>query len=138
MTPLPVRNRPRRATAHRSVRVAHALVGGAAGVMWLVLPLTAARGGPPAVPAGPAGAAASTPARDRAGGGAPSADLVLPLVTAGTVCVLAGYGRVRRLRRARTRTTPGATPTGARDDLPGCAGPPAADRPAPSRGATGG
>ncbi|MFI5878237.1 hypothetical protein [Streptomyces sp. NPDC051554] len=35
------------------------------------------------------------------------ADLVLPLVAVGGVAVLAGYGYVRRTRRARTRTTPG-------------------------------
>ncbi|MGC9440812.1 hypothetical protein [Streptomyces sp. WG5] len=36
-----------------------------------------------------------------------SADLVPPLVTAGAALLLAGYGRVRRVRRTRTRTTPG-------------------------------
>ncbi|MFF4251550.1 hypothetical protein ACFY1L_10100 [Streptomyces sp. NPDC001663] len=34
-------------------------------------------------------------------------DLVLPLLAVGVVGVLAGYGYVRRTRRARTRTTPG-------------------------------
>ncbi|MET9772897.1 hypothetical protein ABZ023_01365 [Streptomyces sp. NPDC006367] len=36
-----------------------------------------------------------------------SADLVPPLVTAGVALLLAGYGRARRVRRFRTRTTPG-------------------------------
>ncbi|WP_268255145.1 hypothetical protein [Streptomyces flaveolus] len=36
-----------------------------------------------------------------------SADLVPPLVTAGAVLLLAGYARMRRTRRARSRTTPG-------------------------------
>ncbi|MCX4764736.1 hypothetical protein OG562_27960 [Streptomyces sp. NBC_01275] len=35
------------------------------------------------------------------------ADLVLPLVAVGAVGVAAGYGYVRRVRRARRRTTPG-------------------------------
>ncbi|MFH9731176.1 hypothetical protein [Streptomyces sp. NPDC017260] len=41
-----------------------------------------------------------------------SADLVPPLVTAGAALLLAGYGHVRRTRRARTRTTPGRPGTG--------------------------
>ncbi|MEU6255486.1 hypothetical protein [Streptomyces sp. NPDC047043] len=42
-------------------------------------------------------------------------DLVLPLLAVGVVGVLAGYGYVRRTRRARTRTTPGGAvaPVGA-------------------------
>lgn len=90
------------------MRVAHAVVGGAAGVVWLVLPVmtinaevpvAAARGGPVAVAGGHG--------RQDAEGGASGADLVLPLVAVGGVGVLAGYGYVRRTRRARTRTTPG-------------------------------
>lgn len=41
-----------------------------------------------------------------------SVDLVPPLVTAGAALLLAGCGRVRRIRRARTRTTPGRVRTG--------------------------
>ncbi|MDG9722008.1 MULTISPECIES: hypothetical protein [unclassified Streptomyces] len=41
-----------------------------------------------------------------------SADLLPPLVTAGAALLLAGYGRLRRTRRARTRTTPGRPGTG--------------------------
>ncbi|MFJ5301741.1 hypothetical protein [Streptomyces sp. NPDC088350] len=61
------------------------------------VPVAAARGGPVAAEHGERGAEGSTSA----------ADLVLPLVAVGGVGVLAGYGYVRRTRRARTRTTPG-------------------------------
>ncbi|MFI6459316.1 hypothetical protein [Streptomyces sp. NPDC050538] len=63
------------------------------------------------------GRSASTPAQDtdlstpptpqHAEASTSGADLVLPLVALGGVVVLAGYGYVRRTRRARTRTTPG-------------------------------
>ncbi|MGW3104206.1 hypothetical protein [Streptomyces sp. NPDC001100] len=43
----------------------------------------------------------------QAADGTSAADLVLPLVAVGGAGVLAGYGYVRRTRRARTRTTPG-------------------------------
>ncbi|MBU6534207.1 hypothetical protein ACFUIW_09150 [Streptomyces sp. NPDC057245] len=43
-----------------------------------------------------------------------SVDLVPPLVTAGAVLLLAGYGHVRRVRRARSRTTPGRAAGGVR------------------------
>ncbi|MFJ8541451.1 hypothetical protein ACIRFH_05395 [Streptomyces sp. NPDC093586] len=36
-----------------------------------------------------------------------STDLVPPLVTAGAALLLAGCARARRIRRTRTRTTPG-------------------------------
>ncbi|MGN5380036.1 hypothetical protein ACQ4WX_30995 [Streptomyces lasalocidi] len=42
--------------------------------------------------------------------GTSTADLVLPLVAGGAAVVLAGYGCLRRTRRARTRTTPGVVP----------------------------
>ncbi len=83
------------------------MLGGAVGVVWLVLPVmtinaevpvAAARGGPVADAGGH---------RQQVAEGATSADLVLPLVALGGVGVLAGYGYVRRTRRARTRTTPG-------------------------------
>ncbi|MFD3499592.1 hypothetical protein [Streptomyces sp. NPDC058678] len=38
-----------------------------------------------------------------------AADLVLPLAVVGAAGVLAGYGYLRRTRRARTRTTPGGS-----------------------------
>ncbi|MEU6482277.1 hypothetical protein ABZ858_36535 [Streptomyces sp. NPDC047017] len=96
--------RPRRAAGRRAV------LGGAAGLLWLVLGVMTIIEGTavasPALPrpAGPVSAAA----RDETSG----ADLVLPLVAVGAALVLAGYGHVRRTRRARTRTTPG----GARRD----------------------
>jgi hypothetical protein len=98
------------------VRVAHAVLGGAAGVVWLVLPVmtinaevpvAATRAGSAAVPAGE-GADTGQEADD----GTSAADLVLPLVAVGGAGVLAGYGYVRRTRRARTRTTPGVVSPG--------------------------
>ncbi|MFG2378083.1 hypothetical protein ACGFY9_42325 [Streptomyces sp. NPDC048504] len=85
------------------------MLGGAVGVVWLVLPVmtinadvpvAAARGGPVA--------GAGGQGQQQAEGTTSGADLVLPLVAVGGVAVLAGYGYVRRTRRARTRTTPGA------------------------------
>ncbi|MGW2572526.1 hypothetical protein [Streptomyces sp. NPDC001537] len=57
----------------------------------------------PAARAQPAAASAAAPRQN----GTSAADLVLPVVAAGAVVVVAGYGYVRRTRRARTRTTPG-------------------------------
>ncbi|MET7490064.1 hypothetical protein [Streptomyces sp. NPDC005538] len=57
-------------------------------------PVAAAGGGPVA-------------AEREAEGSASATDLVLPLAAVGGVGILAGYGYLRRTRRARTRTTPG-------------------------------
>ncbi|WP_405996379.1 hypothetical protein [Streptomyces sp. NBC_00986] len=62
------------------------------------VPVATARGGPVAG----AGGHGQQEADEGSG-----ADLVLPLVAVGGAAVLAGYGYVRRTRRARTRTTPG-------------------------------
>ncbi|MER6380157.1 hypothetical protein ACWDBP_04190 [Streptomyces sp. NPDC001233] len=119
MTSSLIRGRPRSATAHIWVRVAYAVLGTVVGVGWLVLPVmtVGARDPVPAAPAGTvAGAAAvsapsvsaraSTVAAPQQGGTS-AADLVLPLVAGVAAVVLAGYGYLRRTRRARTRTTPG-------------------------------
>ncbi|MET9384031.1 hypothetical protein ABZY09_23850 [Streptomyces sp. NPDC002928] len=45
-------------------------------------------------------------------GGPSAVDLVLPLAAVGAAGVAAGYGYIRRTRRARTRTTPGGAPAG--------------------------
>ncbi|EPD55086.1 hypothetical protein HMPREF1211_07987 [Streptomyces sp. HGB0020] len=76
--------------------MAHTLVGGLAGVAWLVLPWMTINNVVPV----PAAAAA---ARDETS----ATDLVLPVAVVVVVVALAGYGYVRRTRRARTRTTPG-------------------------------
>ncbi|MFF8591089.1 hypothetical protein ACF061_06540 [Streptomyces sp. NPDC015220] len=55
--------------------------------------------------AGPAPGTAAPPQDETSG-----SDLVLPLVAVGAAGLLAGYGYVRRTRRARTRTTPGGGP----------------------------
>ncbi|MFJ9537810.1 hypothetical protein ACIRPX_11185 [Streptomyces sp. NPDC101225] len=105
MTPPLIRGRPRRAASHISARVAHALVGGIAGVVWLVLPwMTINHHVPvPATRAAPSAPSAAGAEQDETSATA----LLLPLVAVIVVGVLAGYGYVRRTRRARTRTTPG-------------------------------
>ncbi|MEU6535406.1 hypothetical protein [Streptomyces sp. NPDC047000] len=104
------RGRSRRASsAHIPVRVAHAVLGVAVGLVWLVLPLTTGPGGSsaPATRAGPvAGVQTSAPRarQDESSGTA----LVLPLVVAVAAVTFAALGFVRRTRRARSRTTPAA------------------------------
>ncbi|WUE93324.1 hypothetical protein OG381_30070 [Streptomyces sp. NBC_00490] len=103
MTSSLFRGRPRRATSHISVRVAHTLLGGLAGVVWLVLPGMAFDDG--GAVAGPRAEAAQQVRAQEDGSSA--ADLVLPLLAVGAAGAVAGYTYVRRTRRARTRTTPG-------------------------------
>ncbi|MFG2278877.1 hypothetical protein ACGFNQ_09345 [Streptomyces asoensis] len=106
MTSSMLRGRPRRAASHISVRVAHAVLGGAIGVVWLVLPgMTSGDDDPVAIKNPTPGASAAATADD----GRSTVDLVLPLVAVGAAGAAAGYGYVRRVRRARTRTTPGGT-----------------------------
>lgn len=86
------------------MRVTHAVLGGAAGIVWLALPvMTINSGTAVALPRDGPVPVAAAPQQDETSG----ADLVLPLVAVGAAVVLAGYGFVRRTRRARTRTTPG-------------------------------
>ncbi|MEU9988429.1 hypothetical protein AB0E10_16865 [Streptomyces sp. NPDC048045] len=104
MTSSLIRGRPRRATAHIRVRITRAVLGGLVGAGWLVFPVMTVgdRGPVPVDPAGPVASAAAAP-HD----GTSTTDLVMPLVALGAAGALAGYGYVRRTRRARTRTTPG-------------------------------
>ncbi|MGW1909386.1 hypothetical protein ACWCQS_01150 [Streptomyces sp. NPDC002076] len=104
MTSSLIRGRPRRAKAHICVRVAHAVLGVVVGAGWLVLPVMTAGAQDP-VPVAPTGtvASAAAPQQD----GPSTADLVLPLIAVVAAVGLAGYGYLRRTRRARTRTTPG-------------------------------
>ncbi len=90
------------------MRVVLALVGGLIGVVWLVLPGVTGRG---------QGRVAGGAARAVAGGvgqgevgETSAADLVMPMLAVVAVAVLAGYGFLRRRRRARGRTTPGGAP----------------------------
>ncbi|WP_217557199.1 hypothetical protein [Streptomyces sp. GbtcB6] len=102
MTSSLIRGRPRHATGHIGVRVGHAVLGGVAGVVWLVLPvMTSATQDP--VPVTGGGTVAAAQAAD----GASATDYVLPLVAVAAAGALGGYGYVRRIRRARSRTTPG-------------------------------
>ncbi|MET8560321.1 hypothetical protein ABZV75_06825 [Streptomyces flaveolus] len=108
MTSSLIRGRPRRATAHIRVRVARAVLGALVGAGWLVLPVMTVDAGDP-VPMAPVGTVASAAAPQQ--GGTSTADLVLPLIAGVTAVALAGYGYLRRTRRARTRTTPGIVST---------------------------
>lgn len=90
------------------MRVGHALAGALIGVVWLVLS---------GVTVGGEGRVAGGAARPVAGGVAQgevgetsAADLVMPMLAVVAVTVLAGYGFLRRRRRARGRTTPGGAP----------------------------
>ncbi|MFR0358019.1 hypothetical protein [Streptomyces sediminimaris] len=116
MTSSLFRGRPRRAVSHISVRVAHALVGGLAGAVWLVLPWMTINDDVPVPATRAAASAPSSPAARQDETSA--ADLVLPLVAVAVAGVFAGYGYVRRTRRARTRTTPGGTVGGGPDGGP--------------------
>ncbi|MDR6979373.1 hypothetical protein J2X68_006109 [Streptomyces sp. 3330] len=104
MTSSMLRGRPRRATSHISVRVAHAVLGGAVGVVWLVLPVMTSGGDAPVAIKNPAPGASAAAADDDEKS---TVDLVLPLVAVGAAGALAGYGYLRRVRRTRARTTPG-------------------------------
>ncbi|MFD4575960.1 hypothetical protein ACFWNK_24795 [Streptomyces sp. NPDC058417] len=97
------RGRSRPVRSHRSVRVAHAVLGGTAGFVWLVLPGMTSTAGAPVAGTATQSVSAAAPEGDETS----TADLVLPLLAVGAAGALAGYGYVRRVRRARTRTTPG-------------------------------
>ncbi|NUV63611.1 hypothetical protein [Streptomyces sp. CAI-85] len=102
------RGRPPRVASHISVRVAHAVLGAAAGLVWLVLPgMTSQNEAPVAIKEpGPTASAAAAPADEASG-----TDLVLPVAAVGAAGLLAGYGYIRRVRRTRDRTTPGSAAT---------------------------
>ncbi|MFJ3661786.1 hypothetical protein ACIPPM_15140 [Streptomyces sp. NPDC090119] len=104
MTSSLVRGRPRHATAHIRVRVAHALVGAVAGAGWLAIPVLAAQDPATASPP-PTTAAPAAPRDDESS----AVDLILPVAVLGTAGVLAAYGYVRRGRRASGAVS--ATPT---------------------------
>ncbi|MER6557284.1 hypothetical protein ABT300_05865 [Streptomyces sp. NPDC001027] len=106
------RGRPRRPGPHISVRVAHALLGCAIGLVWLVLPGMTSRDDAPVAIKEPASAPSSVAAAVEEEDETSAADLVLPLVAVAAVGALAGYGYVRRVRRARSRTTPGGSADG--------------------------
>ncbi|WSQ11602.1 hypothetical protein OG604_29800 [Streptomyces sp. NBC_01231] len=108
MTSSLIRGRPRSARSHISVRVAHAVLGGVAGVAWLVLPGTTINTDVPVAISSHAPGVGTTAAAPK-DEDTSAVDLVVPLVAAGAVGALAGYGYVRRTRRARTRTTPGTS-----------------------------
>ncbi|MFF0713212.1 hypothetical protein ACWEVM_02720 [Streptomyces bauhiniae] len=96
MTSSLVRGRPRHATAHIRVRVAHALVGAVAGAGWLAIPVLAAQEPATASPPRTAPAAPAAPRDDESS----AVDLILPVAVLGTAGVVAAYSYVRRGRRA--------------------------------------
>ncbi|MFY4723871.1 hypothetical protein [Streptomyces sp. LaBMicrA B280] len=106
MTSSLFRGRSRRAKAHIRVRVTHAVLGALVGAGWLMLPLMTAATRRP-VPATSPGMPAEAAAPGQ--GGTSAADYVLPLIAVAAAAVLAAYGYLRRVRRTRTRTTPGTT-----------------------------
>ncbi|WP_216369643.1 hypothetical protein [Streptomyces griseofuscus] len=114
MTSSLFRGRSRCAKAHIRVRVAHAVLGALVGAGWLMLPLMTVATRRP-VPATAPGTLADAAAPGQ--GGTSAADYALPLIAVAAAAVLAAYGYLRRVRRTRTRTTPGTT-------LPGRTAPP--------------
>lgn len=96
------------------MRVTHAVLGALAGAGWLMLPLMTVATRRP-VPATSPGAAAGAAAPGQ--GVTSAADYVLPLIAVAAAAAMAAYGYLRRVHRARTRTTPGTT-------LPGRPAPP--------------
>ncbi|GHI05228.1 hypothetical protein Scel_35490 [Streptomyces cellostaticus] len=86
------------------MRVARAVVGAFVGAGWLMLPVMTVGERDP-VPVGATGPVASAAAAEHDGSSV--TDLFMPLVALGAAGALAGYGYLRRTRRARTRTTPG-------------------------------
>ncbi|WP_405588490.1 hypothetical protein [Streptomyces sp. NBC_01092] len=120
MTSSLIRGRPRRGRSHISVRVVHALVGGLVGVVWLVLPgMTVDGGNAVAGGADRPVAGAVGQGEDEGDGGTSAVDFVMPVVALVAAGVLAGYGFVRRRRRARDRTTPGGAPVQAAEPAAG-------------------
>ncbi|MFG2817708.1 hypothetical protein [Streptomyces sp. NPDC048410] len=115
MTSSLVRGRPRHATAHIRVRVAHALVGAVAGAGWLAIPVLAAQDPATATPppTRTTHAAPSAPRDDESS----AVDLILPVAVLGTAGVLAAYSYVRRTRRSPGVVSPApAAPTPAESD----------------------
>lgn len=86
------------------MRVAHALLGAVAGLVWLVLPWMTINDG---APVASTRASAAVAEEDDSS----TADLVLPGAVLAVVVVLAAYGSLRRIRRTRSRTTPAAPGT---------------------------
>ncbi|GLX51546.1 hypothetical protein Shyhy01_44960 [Streptomyces hygroscopicus subsp. hygroscopicus] len=107
MTSSLFRGRPRRAEGHIRARVTHAVLGALVGAGWLMLPLMTIA---PSAPVPAASAATAASASAPGAGGTSTADFVLPLVAVAAAAVLAAYGYLRRVRRSRTRTTPGTMP----------------------------
>ena len=99
-----MRGRPRRSRSHISVRVAHALLGVVAGVVWLVLPWMTITDDAPV--ADTRASAAAVEQDDSS-----ATDLVLPVAALAVVGVLAVYASLRRIRRTRGRTPPAAPGT---------------------------
>ncbi len=96
------------------MRLAHAALGGAIGVMWLVLP---------GVTAGHQDHEVTVSAADSAPAAAPedetsSGDLVLPLVAAGAATAVAAYGYTRRRRRSGTAAQPAPVTDGTAPPAP--------------------
>ncbi|MFJ3225730.1 hypothetical protein ACIPJS_20560 [Streptomyces sp. NPDC086783] len=118
-------------TSRSRARAAYAVAGGLLALGWLSAPVAEGSTGAPAAgataPADPAPGAADPRADED---GVSTADLVLPVVTVAVAGALASYGYVRRIRRARTRTTPGSAARLHRADTSGSSD--GADPPGPA------
>ncbi|MET7595282.1 hypothetical protein ACWERY_04245 [Streptomyces sp. NPDC004082] len=112
-------------TSRSRARAAYAVAGGLLALGWLSAPVAEGSTGAPAAgataPADPAPVAAGPRADED---GVSTADLVLPVVTVAVAGALASYGYLRRIRRARTRTTPGSAARSHRADPSDRADPP--------------
>ncbi|MFF1542884.1 hypothetical protein [Streptomyces sp. NPDC058291] len=86
--------------------MAHTVLGGAVGAVWLVLPGMTSGDDVPVAIKEPTPAASAPVAADEAERS--TIDLVLPLVAVGAAGAVAGYACIRRVRRTRDRTTPGS------------------------------
>jgi hypothetical protein len=115
-------------TSRSRARAAYAVAGALLAVGWLSAPVAAASSegmagaaGPPGVaaPADPAPGTVDTAGPRADADGTSTADLVLPLVTVAVAGTLASYGYLRRIRRARSRTTPGSAARSHRADVSG-------------------
>ncbi|WP_393078683.1 TPM domain-containing protein [Streptomyces sp. LN704] len=100
------RTRSRRATSSIAVRVAHTVLGGLAALGWLLLPVARPGPGDSAEWRGK-GPVVEEVSAAPGQGGTSADDLVLPVAAVVVAGSLAAYASVRRIRRARTRTTPG-------------------------------
>ncbi|WP_245863246.1 hypothetical protein, partial [Streptomyces thermovulgaris] len=100
--------RAARAASRPAARAARMVLYGAAGLLWLSLSgMTIGSSAAVALPRTDPVAVAAAPRQDETS----AVSLALPLVVAVAASLVAMYGYIRRLRRSKTRTTPGGSRT---------------------------